>query len=67
MAKKISQKITESSNRIHEIGNKLLSMDGHEGYKISEIHFSNASDKKIVCRYVYENGKWVYRCLPNNE
>ena len=37
MAKKISKELTESSNKIHEIGNKLLSMDGHEGYKVAEI------------------------------
>jgi hypothetical protein len=37
MAKKISKELTESSNKIHEIGNKLLSMAGHEGYKVAEI------------------------------
>jgi len=63
MAKKISQKFTESSNKIHEIGDKLLNMDGHEGYKISEIHFSN-DNGNVVCRWVNENGKLVYRCFP---
>ena len=37
MAKKISKELIESSHKIHEIGNKLLSMDGHEGYKVAEI------------------------------
>ncbi len=63
MARKISKKLTESTKKIHEIGDTLLHMAGHEGIKISEIHFSNDSEN-IVCRWVKENGKWVYKCFP---
>jgi hypothetical protein len=66
MAKKISQKLTESSMKIHEIGDKLLNLDGHDGYKISEIHFSNDTNT-IICRWVLENGKWVYKCFPGEK
>lgn len=65
MAKKlISKKMITASTKLANVGDFLLSEEGHE-WEIDEFHLvptdPNSNDR-IVCRYVFEGGRWVLVC-----
>lgn len=65
MAKKnVSKKIISSTGKIANLGDLLLSEEGHE-WELDELHLvpkNGVSPEKIVCKYVLVNGDWVLQC-----
>lgn len=66
MAKKIvSKKLVNSTSKISNIADLLLTEEGHGDWEIDQIHITRKATvtaEKVVCKWVEENGEWVFKC-----
>ena len=63
--KNVSKKLTISTEKIAKIADNMLVDDGHTDWKIDEIHLipkTADGNGKVICKNVYEDGKWVLKC-----
>ncbi len=63
--KSIPKKLENSTNKIANVVDFLLTEEGHTDWELDEIHLTPKTantNGKVVCKYVEENGKWVLKC-----
>ena len=67
MAKSGGKKISLATEKIAELGNSLLSLDGHTKWEVDEIHLTTKNgiiSENLVCKWIKNDlGEWELKCF----